>query len=515
MKVRFLRPFSLQPTGSLLVLATLACFLFLSVTSSVMAQRASRTNREARNNEPPATRKRTQPTVRRINQSPAILTELQKKHGDLFKIKKAVVSQNREPLQGNEDALNKWYLALLVAMCRAQEGVEQIRLEFLKDLKSARRNDVRVFLRNFWLTYGPQVLAGTKVNVAAKVNTMLIVGELNQVEARRSGTNASPPVPLPAARRIMLEEVKRPEASDAVKVAALVGLRRHVEAEMVQGGARLNSDRQAGTTQIVQEMLRLLKSAPPAASSRVAGHYWMQRRALEILGLLGNAVPNGEITAAMDQLIAAQTAPMWLRCAAVEAMGRLTFSGQTQLNADETVKRIGSLALDSCHAEVERLQAWEKEEEEKLARDDFGRGSFRRRRDLGRTETFQEPGRGTDGLDEPIKGPGYEVILAARRRLKHELGCVQAGLAGGQGKGVRALAGSGSAATLIDQIDMELKTLLASLSENYVEPSDLRKKIATGAKRLASRLAGGPAGAASGASPDQKPVEDPLGDPFG
>ncbi len=122
MKVRFLRPFSLQPTESLLILATLACILFLSVNSSVMAQRASRTNREARNNEPPATRKRPQPTVRRINQSPAILTELQKKHGDLFKIKKAVVS-DRESLQGNEDALNKWYLALLVAMCRAQDGV--------------------------------------------------------------------------------------------------------------------------------------------------------------------------------------------------------------------------------------------------------------------------------------------------------------------------------------------------------------------------------------------------------
>ena len=63
-------------------------------------------------------------------------------------------------------------------------------------------------------------LAAGPYHPAVQVNAMLMIGELNSVE--------QPPTPLPEALDAMIAAVQDTKLSDAVRVAALVGIERHV-----------------------------------------------------------------------------------------------------------------------------------------------------------------------------------------------------------------------------------------------------------------------------------------------
>ncbi len=526
MNVAWRRPIVAQ--GNLARLMALAALVMvLSVPGPLAAQK----DKGRRSATPRST------AINRSAPKPNIVMELQKKHADLWKIKKAVFL-GQESLARSDAELKKWYKELLLAMARTQEDVMLVRQELLKDLKNARTEELRVFLRDYLFATAPKLIAFPQASPAAKVNAMLLVGELNAVEGQRSGTSPSPPVPLPDARKVMLDELDNPNQIDAVKVAALVGLVRHVELEMItSGGQNLRSDQVAGATRIVQSMLNILQTPPPSSPGRIAGHHWMQRRAVEILGLFESAGPNGQIAAALDKVLQDKANPLWLRCAAVKALGRLTLGGQTPLNPDQTVKAIGMLAVDSCQAEVARLEQWVKKQESLVQQDQFGDRAFRGPRQstrgvhiVGEPGRGSEPGRGEPGrgepgrdssdTEEPVKAPGFEVVLATRRRLKDQLGCIQSGLSAESGRGLRALAGGGAAQALIDQIDTDIKSILNDLDTSEIEPSELRQSIADRATQMANRMAGTtkpastPPGAPTQTTPEKPDPAANAADPF-
>ena len=433
---------------------------------------------------------------------------------ELDKVRRSVLS-GRTPLSGNEAQLRTWYVQRLVAMTQASEGVSAIRQELMNDLNIASRSgsaETQAFLRdNVFLALLPKLIANAR-NDAARINALLILGELNDVEAQLRGAEATPPVPAAAARKELMNVVST-NPSIALKVAALVGLRRHATLEMLAGGQRLGADAAA----MVSLMVQLLQASPPPPG-QLAGHHWMQRLAAEIVGIFGTPGRNGEVVIALDKLVRDEQLPDWLRCATLDALGRITMPAQLQLDPAQTVAAAGKLALQSCTAATAQLEQWEAKQaklDPNMIRAEAptrrapeppraegrpkpeGRRNPRRNRDEPDAEVAPKP---LDlGLGEPGLDLGQDIMLAARRRLKHQLGCVRNGISSDPAKGVRALAKSGPVQTTVDQLDKQLEALLAAIDQTGIQPAQLRQTIQTSAQAISGLVAAGPAAPAAAA----------------
>lgn len=183
---------------------------------------------------------------------------------------------------------------------------------------------------------------------AVRGNAMLMIGELNSVE--RGVTTAA--TPSPEALKVMLDVVdaaKGAKYSEGVKVAALVGLRRHAEA----GRASMP---QAAT--VTKAMLAILAAKAPG-NRPAEGHYWMQGQACEILGLIGLPGDKSIIVRALDYTLRSETAPANTRAAAASALGRIKLVPEASVNATQLAANTAQFVADVCDAELALYERFE------------------------------------------------------------------------------------------------------------------------------------------------------------
>ena len=109
-------------------------------------------------------------------------------------------------------------------------------------------------------------LAAGPYHPAVQVNAMLMIGELNSVE--------QPPTPLPEALDVMIAAVQDTKLSDAVRVAAMVGIQRHVAAGIADAEVRRT---------LTAALLKLAAADLPAGADR-AGREWIRCQSIETLG---------------------------------------------------------------------------------------------------------------------------------------------------------------------------------------------------------------------------------------
>jgi hypothetical protein len=218
----------------------------------------------------------------------------------------------------------------------------EFRKDLRNDLKTAKKTAVHDHLNKLALDYFSKLAAGN-YDPAVRVNAMLMIGELNAVEAP---SLLDAPVALPEAREVLLKTVADEQQPEAVKVAALDGIIRH---------AQIGLDDPAARKAVSDAMLKLLNSDRPVGGS-VVGHTWMQAQATEVLGELKAVGNGGEVAMALKDIVAASALP-WrgeLRAAAAEALGKLDYRGATELHpaASQFAAALGQLALDACTAET-------------------------------------------------------------------------------------------------------------------------------------------------------------------
>lgn len=175
-----------------------------------------------------------------------------------------------------------------------------------------------------------QKVASGPYHPASQVNAMLMIGELNAVE--------QPPTPLPEALTVMTEAATDAKLSDAVRVAALVGIQRHVGAKIADEEVR---------KKLIGSLLEIAKEELPDGASR-AGREWLLAQAIETLGNLGAVGDGNAVFKAMGKTMADQKLRFSTRCIAAEAMGRLNYANATGINVEETAGAIGQFALDTC-----------------------------------------------------------------------------------------------------------------------------------------------------------------------
>lgn len=186
---------------------------------------------------------------------------------------------------------------------------------------------------------------------AARVNSALMLGDLNAVEPVPGGPPAQP---LEKSFAILLRIAGDAQQAEVVRVAAMVGLSRHVILWRA-GGSQPNAAQQV---QSLATTLALQKSPP--AGRGAEGHAWLRAQALAILGELkpsagasvtgpdGSTVP---LAKAMADVAADADTPLLTRTAAMRTLGHLTYAGVSGLDPSQLASAVAQFAVDACAGE--------------------------------------------------------------------------------------------------------------------------------------------------------------------
>ncbi len=120
--------------------------------------------------------------------------------------------------------------------------------------------------------------ANDNYNIVCRYNAMLFIGEqLNQSFPADKKT-----VPMPEALIELEKAALNGNLPPAVRIAAMIGLKRHAELGVPEDKKKALSDM----------MLKLVAAKAPAAGISKEGHDWLRRRAAEVCVALGQNTPD-------------------------------------------------------------------------------------------------------------------------------------------------------------------------------------------------------------------------------
>jgi len=188
---------------------------------------------------------------------------------------------------------------------------------------------------------------------AARFSAMLVIADLNSQD-KIVGSN-NPAVPLAKALPLMIDEFTNDQQIDAVRVACLVGIMRHVTSDAsAPAGRRVIPDELRNRINTLALSVVNQKDRP--ANRSIDGQAWLQRRSLEILSSLGTLESDVNVGATIESMIADGGAPLALRFSAAEALVQLNNPIQTKLTAQGTAKKMGELALHGLNTEIARIK---------------------------------------------------------------------------------------------------------------------------------------------------------------
>lgn len=250
--------------------------------------------------------------------------------------------RNRKFEPGEEEAFDTYYRRYFLPRWTQPSNLgllPEFRRDLRNNLLTGRTGPPHSRLNAIILDYMGK-MASANVHPAARVNAMLIIGELNEVEPVRAG---DAPTALPNAIPVLLNAIEDPDQIDPVKVAAMVGIIRQ---------AQFGRLTQESTLAIQRAMIRLAGSAgAPARSSD--GHAWMRAQAVKALGLLRSAGENGDVARLLATLVADEQLDMLVRSRAATALGQLNYTGAAGVNAGGVIAALGRLAADAIRADTD------------------------------------------------------------------------------------------------------------------------------------------------------------------
>jgi hypothetical protein len=311
----------------------------------------------------------------------------------------------------------------------------------LEDL--ANSPDRHTYLRNLIFANARDIAQKPGFSPACRYNLTLIIGDLNETEAQRGDVSgqAQPAVPMAQARKWLLEIVNSPQQPQALKIAALIGLNRHVKCIAAVNPKGIDRD-------FLKAMVTVAQGKSVAADGSLDGTHWMRRIAVDSLGAVGHTAA----APILNAILTDASLPGHLRCAAASTIGQLDYQPTSKVAAAPIVKGLGQFALSACQRQIEQLRS---------------------NTDSTRLESDFRP----TSSDEPQEAPS---ILRVRRQLKYELQSVDDGLKGLQKANLDA-----ATKTALEALRGEVGALLKALDPNPAQtPQDLIQKLSQPFVRL-------------------------------
>lgn len=242
-----------------------------------------------------------------------------------FESKVSTALSSPNALSGaDQSAVLNWVGQVLMAEMTtlnpdAQAKLGDLRQEFFRKIVRATSDNNRAYLLNVILPKAVDI-ASKNYHPAARVNAVIIMGLLDSQEGI---SGQRPPKPHLAALGELLKIVDDPQSPDYLVAASLSGLQRHAEID----GQLPARDRMqpAVRTMMVDSMLRLIAKYDANQTEDQPG-YLLSRRAVQTLdGLsLPAADPKtAEVKAALTKVATKMEAGKWLRLDAFLALSRL------------------------------------------------------------------------------------------------------------------------------------------------------------------------------------------------
>jgi len=278
------------------------------------------------------------------------------------------VIQNPGPLADRRARFRAYFLSYLFPMMTTEDGLKTAakeRQDLFRDLQNSKNPEAHKEIVDMALQTMSRVVRDKEYRPAARYNAMLLIGNLNDQEPNAFGSPATLPEPMRGALPIILEQFQKGD-TDEIKIAALIGLSRHLEWENYKPAGSTPMP-PAARTSIIKEMIALtdMKDPPPNRDADV--HAWMRRKAIEALIMACPTKADADVAAAIERQIKDESNPTSVRLAAASALGRIALQG-TKIEAPATAKELGYLAMSACDAALTRAEAQRKADYEHVAR---------------------------------------------------------------------------------------------------------------------------------------------------
>jgi len=194
--------------------------------------------------------------------------------------------------------------------------------------------DLHSRLTGFLVTQLPRFIADTGYHPAVRVNWTLILGDLNSTEP---GLNGKGDVPLADALPKLQELYVDENQHTAVRLAALVGITRHVKSNASADARK----------KLAQAMTTILANKKPKESSQES-HDFLRRRTLDALRAILEVAPDAAdpaIATALANLIADADLRLHYRCEAAAALGALESRNIKKEDVPQMARTLAALAV--------------------------------------------------------------------------------------------------------------------------------------------------------------------------
>ncbi|MHB0957283.1 MAG: hypothetical protein ACYC0X_24670 [Pirellulaceae bacterium] len=313
------------------------------------------------------------------------------------------VIYGRSSFAANRPLIDSWYRSYLFPSMATEDQLGEIsekREMLAKDLEMTSDAALHQYLTDLAYDEATRRASGP-YHPFVRYNAMLIVGlNLNQLESRLVGGVRYPAIRLPKALDFLVDELKKPDQSDAVRLAAMLGIERHVD--LVRQRPQDQPIPDGRRAEIAAYMQTLLAEKSLPAGRNPAAHTWLRRKAADVLGGLGAVGDNRSVFESLVRIVGDAEEPLSLRCTAAETLGNLVYTDVTGIDAVATARQLAALAAFACRTEDTRA----KEEQKKLEEDP----GFRRSGGMmggpgGMMGPGMSPGMGP-GMMGPGMGPG-------------------------------------------------------------------------------------------------------------
>lgn len=395
------------------------------------------------------------------------------------------VMQGRTFIDDGRPQLDQWFKGFIYPRM-TQVGnlgqLDQMRLDFFKryfvnvQFTTANGNlPAHDYLVQMTLAEMQKIVEGN-YHPAARYNALLVIGRLNDRES--VAPNGARVVPKPSAQALgfMVNQLQAPNQMDALRLGAWVGVLRHVTLDRYQAPA---DQIPANGKAIIQQMaLALLQQKAPPASRSMGGHAWLQRRAMDVLAVLGTD-PNAVILPLITGYAGDDTSPMSLRLTAARSLGYFQYGGGVQVDSVPAAQSLGALAALACRTEIDRVDELKRKQrrgQDYGGADAGGGGTGGMEGMMGGAGGMAGMMGGGGGMEGMMGGgaggggPGGTATPAlsledatsvqyTRRRLKYQLYFIQLGLVGTSAAQPAGLVAAGDA-----QQQAEVQKVVAALS---------------------------------------------------
>lgn len=225
--------------------------------------------------------------------------------------------------------------------------LQQLRSQLIvSDLGNAARNGGPP--RDLLVQTAFNVLSGyvqnDQLDPAVRVAALLSIGDLNAQE-RPTGGGMQPPTPYPPALSFLINISKDPNQSDALRLAALIGLERHCGCGISDGNVR--------DTQVIPLLLQIATEKDTPANKDPKIHEWFRVRAIDILALLSQPGANAQNVQTLLNMVADQNESSRVRLAAAKALGSFDYSKVQGIDLMTIPQGLGKMVLELCIADIQ------------------------------------------------------------------------------------------------------------------------------------------------------------------